>query len=179
MTRLLGWILLFTALAVSACSPAAPTDSVAAPTQSPGIEAPTLPPASSMATIPSTAIASDAPTQPVSNTVPVQVTLGDNWIKSDLTTFKVGVAYAFTVTNTGRREHNFNISHPAEKNPTAINAARTNALISISEDELQPGAVKTFVFTFKEAAPAGTLEFACLIPRHYIMGQHLAIVVEP
>lgn len=52
------------------------------------------------------AATSAATGQPVQNTdgkVQVRVTEGENWIKSDMTTFKVGVTYVFTVTNTGRR----------------------------------------------------------------------------
>ena len=50
------------------------------------------------------------PVQSADGKVQVQVTEGDNWIKSDLTTFKVGVTYVFTITNTGRRDHIFSIS---------------------------------------------------------------------
>lgn len=120
--------------------------------------------------------------QPVQNAdgkVQVQVTEGDNWVKSDLTTFKVGVTYVFTITNTGRRAHSFSISHPVtEKTGSGIAAAMTGALLLMSKDQLSPGAVATVEYTFTEPAPAGTLEFACLILMHYKMGQYLPIVVE-
>jgi len=120
--------------------------------------------------------------QPVQNTdgkVQVQVTEGDNWVKSDLTTFKVGVTYVFTVTNTGRRAHIFSISHPVtEQTASGIRAAKADALLLVSDDQLPPGAVVTVEYTFTEPAPAGTLEFACLILMHYKMGQFLPIIVE-
>jgi uncharacterized cupredoxin-like copper-binding protein len=121
-------------------------------------------------------------TQPVQNTdgkVQVEVTLGDNWVKSDLTTFKVGVTYVFTVTNTGRRAHIFSISRPVtEITGSGINAAKAESLVLVSQDQLSPGAVVTVEYTFTQPAPAGTLEFACLILMHYKMGQYLPIVVE-
>jgi uncharacterized cupredoxin-like copper-binding protein len=119
------------------------------------------------------------PAQNADGKVQVQVTEGDNWVKSDLTTFKVGVTYVFTVTNTGRRAHSFSISHPVtDKTASGLEAAMAGALLLVSKDQLSPGAVATVEYTFTEPAPAGTLEFACLILMHYKMGQFLPIVVE-
>jgi uncharacterized cupredoxin-like copper-binding protein len=126
-----------------------------------------------------TSEAADAPVQNPDGKVQVQVTMGDNWIQSDLTTFKVGVTYVFTVTNTGRRAHIFSVSQPTEdKSTNGMNAAKAGALLFVPQDELFPGAVVTVEYTFTGPAPAGTLEFACLIPMHYKMGQVLPIVVE-
>ena len=123
--------------------------------------------------------ASDAPAENTAGKVQVQVTEGDNWIKSDVTTFKVGVTYVFTITNTGRRAHIFSISQPTEDRSTSgMNAAQAGARVLVSKDQLFPGAVVTVEYAFTEPAPAGTLEFACLIPMHYKMGQVLPIVVE-
>lgn len=113
-----------------------------------------------------------------SGTNEVQITLGDNWIQSSQTTFKVGVPYTFVITNTGRRNHRFDISKPAEKTTDAIREALANALLAISDDDLPPGAQVTAEFTFSAPAAPGELEFACLIERHYKDGQYLAIVVE-
>lgn len=182
MKHLSVFLIVAFALLLSACGTTGQQTApiAAAPTQNPGLDSPAPTSPAPMTESPASPASTQAATSdPFTGPIPVQVTLGDMWIKSDVTTFKVGVTYVFTVTNTGRREHNFSISHPAEKNPTAINAARANALFSISEDDLQPGMTQTFEFVFKEPAPAGTLEFACLIPRHYIMGQYLSIVVEP
>ncbi|GEM_PF-861015 len=122
-----------------------------------------------------------APTEPVpaGEPVEVQVTLGDNWIQSSQTAFKVGVTYRFVITNTGRRNHMFDISKPAEKTTSAIREAMQNAILSVSDDQLPPGAQVTVDFTFTAPAAPGELEFACLIERHYKDGQYLGIVVEP
>lgn len=126
-----------------------------------------------------TSATTELPVQNTDGKVQVQVTEGDNWIKSDLTTFKVGVLYVFTITNTGRRAHIFSISHPtADKTANGINAAKAGALLLVSQDQLFPGTVVNVEYTFTEPAPAGTLEFACLIPMHYEMGQVLPLVVE-
>jgi len=111
--------------------------------------------------------------------VQVQVTEGDNWIKSDMATFKVGVPYVFTITNTGNRAHIFSISQPVpDKSASGIDAAKNGALVLVSQDQLSPGATVTVEYTFTKPAPAGSLEFACLIFMHYKMGQVLPIVVE-
>jgi uncharacterized cupredoxin-like copper-binding protein len=119
------------------------------------------------------------PTPQSDGKVPVTITMGDNWIQSNLTTFKVGTTYVFTITNTGNRTHNFNINRPAEKTTNGINKALAEALLSVPEEQLTPGSVVTVEYTFTEAAPEGALEFACLIERHYKSGQFLAIIVEP
>ena len=169
------FIMLVFALMVTACSSATPAP------------APTATEVATESSITSTPpiVASTTPeetTQPVQNTdgkVQVQVTEGDNWVKSDLTTFKVGVTYIFTITNTGRRAHIFSISQPVtEITGSGIDAAKAESLVLVSQDQLSPGAVATVEYTFTEPAPAGTLEFACLILMHYKMGQYLPIVVE-
>jgi uncharacterized cupredoxin-like copper-binding protein len=125
---------------------------------------------------------SEAAAQPAQNTdgkVQVQVSEGDNWVKSDLTTFKVGVPYVFTITNTGHRAHIFAISSPVKDiTSSGMDAATAGALLLVSRDQLSPGAVVTVEYTFTKPAPAGTLEFACLILMHYKMGQFLPIVVQ-
>jgi uncharacterized cupredoxin-like copper-binding protein len=164
------------ALILSACAaPAATETSISAPivTEAP-MEEHTEAPASTDAPV-----IAPTPAPATGNEVPVQITLGDNWIESDTTTFKVGVTYRFTITNTGNRTHNFNISKPAELNTNAIRAALENALLHVPDEQLRSGSVVTIDFTFTDPAPAGTLEFACLIERHYKSGQFLPIVVEP
>ena len=109
----------------------------------------------------------------------VNVTMGDGWIKSDVTTFKVGVPYRFTITNTGNRKHVFSISNPiTEINAGGINTAQLGALVFIPDNQLIPGAVVKIDFTFTEPAADGELEFACLILKHYQSGQYLPIIVE-
>jgi uncharacterized cupredoxin-like copper-binding protein len=172
MKKVVFIVLLFTLMITSCSGSAANSMPVATGT----------PMDNSMTPVPSTVVAAPGQTsQPVQNAdgkVEVQVTEGDNWIKSNQTTFKVGVKYVFIVTNTGHRAHIFSISHPAEKTTDAINAAKASALVLISDQQLLPGSVVTVEYTFTQAAPAGSLEFACLIPMHYKMGQYLPIIVE-
>jgi uncharacterized cupredoxin-like copper-binding protein len=180
--------LLLGVLLLSAC--ASPT---AAPTPAPAnTEIPTSAPTEAateehndaeMAPAPTDAAAQptgeSAPVAGADGKVEVQIRMGDNWIKSNLTTFKVGTTYVFNITNTGNRVHNFNISKPADKTTDGVRAALANALLHVDDEQLGPGANVKVEFTFTEPAPAGSLEFACLIERHYKSGQFLALVVEP
>lgn len=112
--------------------------------------------------------------------VQVKITLGDNWITSDITTFKVGQTYVFNISNSGTRVHNFNINPPAtELTTSAIQAAYDNALLRVPNAQLGPGASLSVEYTFTAPAAPGELEFSCLIERHYKSGQVLAIIVEP
>jgi uncharacterized cupredoxin-like copper-binding protein len=178
MKKFVLFLVIALALMLTACgAPTAPATDAPAPTAEP---AETHDDMSTSAPAPTDAPAATEPPQPQSDgKVPVEVTLGDNWVKSNLTTFKVGVTYTLTITNTGNRTHNFNINRPAEKTTNGINQALAEALLSVPEEQLRPGSVVTVEYTFTEAAPAGTLEFACLIERHYKSGQFLPIIVEP
>jgi len=170
------FIMLMLAFMVSACGGTSIPTPIAtqAPTEINQVVASPVPAVST-----STPEATVEPAQSTDSKVQVLVTEGDNWIKSDLTTFKVGVTYVFTVTNTGRRAHIFSISHPVtEISASGIDAAKKGALLLVSQDQLFPGDVATVEYTFTEPASAGTLEFACLIFMHYKMGQFLPIVVE-
>ncbi len=106
----------------------------------------------------------------------VQVTLTDFKIESSLTNFTVGVPYHFTIVNNGSVAHEFLIMPPAD--PASADAARTKAVLTVGQSDLQAGATKTVDYTFTTAAPAGTLEMACHITGHYEAGMHLPIVVK-
>lgn len=109
--------------------------------------------------------------------VDVTVTLTDFTFESSLTTFEQGVPYHFIVTNKGSVEHELAIMPPA----TGATDAEENEkaeLAVIEEDSLQPGATATLDYTFTQAYPEGTLEFACHVPGHYEAGMHLPIVVK-
>ena len=113
------------------------------------------------------------PTQPnpteagaVASGVQVDITLADNTIESSLTTFQAGVPYTFVITNTGRRAHNFNINPPVSM-VGSLDAALDNALLVVKQEQLSPGASVTVEYTFPESAVGQTLEFSCLIRRHY------------
>ena len=140
----------------SACGSAAPTSAVApiAPTVS--------------ASTPSSA-AAGSPTE-------VMVTLADNTITSSLSAFKVGVPYTFVIRNTGRHEHNFNINEPTDVTGS-LDASLSSALLTVDQQDLPIGGSKTVSYTFTDAAIGKTLEFSCLIRRHYDDGMRLAITV--
>ena len=52
------------------------------------------------------------------------------------------------------------------------------ALAHIEEDELQPGQTASVDYTFTQAYPKGTLEFACHLTGHYEKGMVLSIEVK-
>ncbi len=112
-----------------------------------------------------------------SQPVTVKVTLSDFKIDSSLTTFSVGTPYRFEVTNTGSQAHEVAIMAPAT-DASAVTAAQKSALVTVTAQDLPAGGTKTVDYTFTQAAPAGTLEFACHLPGHYEAGMHLSIVVK-
>jgi len=166
------FVIVFTLMFTAACGNSAPAATQVPLAQPVVTEAPTeavMQPEATQTSMP----------ESMDGKVQVTVTEGDNWIKSDITTFKVGVPYVFTITNTGRRGHIFSISTPVpDKSQSGIQAAAKSALVLVTDQQLSPGSTVTVEYTFTEPAPAGTLEFACLIPMHYRMGQMLPIVVE-
>ena len=106
----------------------------------------------------------------------VDVTLADNTIQSSLTTFKVGVPYRFVIINNGNHLHNFSINTPVDK-AGSQDAALASALLSVTQDKLPIGGGTTVTYTFPASAAGQTLEFSCLIRRHYEDGMRLAITV--
>ncbi len=105
----------------------------------------------------------------------VDVTLADNTIQSSLTTFKVGVPYRFVIINNGNHLHTFSINTPVVGGNTQ--AAAASALLNVPQEKLPIGGGTTVVFTFPASAAGQTLEFSCLIPRHYELGMRLPITV--
>jgi uncharacterized cupredoxin-like copper-binding protein len=106
----------------------------------------------------------------------VDVTLADNTIDSSLTTFQVGVPYTFVIKNTGHHAHNFNINPPVSV-AGSLDAALSEALLVVKQDQLPVGATVTVNYTFPDSAAGAQLEFSCLIKRHYDDGMRLAITV--
>jgi uncharacterized cupredoxin-like copper-binding protein len=105
----------------------------------------------------------------------VHIAMGEMYIKSDITTFKVGQPYKLVVSNVGKAIHEFVIT-PVHKAGQDHEDMDKEALLH--EDDLAAGKSKTTDFTFKQSAPAGTLEFECSYPGHYEQGMHIPIVVE-
>lgn len=120
--------------------------------------------------------------QKSAETTEVKITLTDFGIESNVTEFKVGVAYHFTVTNAGVVEHEFMVMPPLMEDHMGMemdmHELDEQALAMVPASDLPAGATATFDYTFTEAAPDGTLEFACHTPGHYETGMKLPIVVK-
>jgi len=131
---------------------AAPTD--AAPTQGNPVQAP----------------------PPVEGPTRVEITLADNTITSNVTSFKANGTYTFVITNNGRHEHNFNIAPPVAL-AGGYGEALAQALLAVDETQIPPGSSMSTEFTFPADSAGATLEFSCLIRRHYEDGMRLEITV--
>ena len=112
-----------------------------------------------------------------SDSTMVRVTLSEFKVASSLTAFRAGVPYRLTVDNRGQVNHEFLIVRPLGDDASREAVAEAT-IVQIGELELQPGAQRSITVTFPEAAPRGSLEFACQLPRHHEFGMHLAITVQ-
>ncbi|HEU0027823.1 MAG TPA: hypothetical protein VFQ25_11965 [Ktedonobacterales bacterium] len=112
---------------------------------------------------------------PTKQATEVQITLTDFAIKASQTEFTVGVPYRFVVTNSGQTQHELMAvpSSTGQASEEEIDAAR---LFEI--EDVNPGQLKTGVYTFTQAAAAGTLEFACHKAGHYEAGMRMSITVK-
>jgi uncharacterized cupredoxin-like copper-binding protein len=109
--------------------------------------------------------------------VDVTVTETEFSIESSMTTFEVGVAYHFIVTNNGTVNHEFDIM-PPEPADTPENQVQQESLARLTQEKLPPGTTATLDYTFTKPYPVGSLEFACHLPGHYDAGMHLPIIVQ-
>jgi uncharacterized cupredoxin-like copper-binding protein len=112
----------------------------------------------------------------------VQITLTEFGIQSSLTDFQTDVPYRFVISNQGSVEHEFMIMAPLTEDELGMHMNMSDldelALAMIEAADLQAGETASFDFTFREAAKAGTLEFACHTPGHYEANMKLPILVE-
>ncbi len=106
----------------------------------------------------------------------VHVTLSEFKVESSVTAFRAGVPYRLTVINQGQVNHELIIVKPLGDDASREVIAEA-AMVQIGELDLPPGAQQTVMVTFPEAAPSGSLEFACQLPRHHEFGMHLAVTV--
>jgi uncharacterized cupredoxin-like copper-binding protein len=67
---------------------------------------------------------------------------------------------------------------PPESGQLTTDQVQKMMLAGIGGEGMAPGQTRTFDYTFTQAAPAGTLEFACHLPGHYDAGMHTPIVVK-
>ena len=120
--------------------------------------------------------------QKPAETTEVKITLTDFGIESNVTEFKAGVPYHFTVTNAGTVEHEFMVMPPLQEDHMGMamdmHELDEMALAMVPASDLSAGATATFDYTFTEAAPDGALEFSCHTPGHYEAGMKLPIVVK-
>lgn len=156
------FIVVLATLLVAACGSAAPTV-----TQEPVQPAATEAPAEPAATEP----------VPVTGGTQVDITLADNTIETNMTSFQVGVPYTFVIANTGQRAHNFNINPPVSV-AGSLDQALDSALLIVPQEQLAPGQTATVEFTFPDTAAGQLLEFSCLIRRHYDDGMKVDITVQ-
>lgn len=105
----------------------------------------------------------------------VRVEMGEFYFKPQTTTFKAGQKYRFVLGNVGTSPHEFTIAPPRKEGQDEEDL---DAMSLIDVDQLKAGETRPVDFTFKDAAPAGTLEFECSYPGHYENGMKVAIVVE-
>jgi uncharacterized cupredoxin-like copper-binding protein len=105
----------------------------------------------------------------------VRIVMGEMYFKPAIATFKVGQPYKFVLVNEGKSPHEFTIAPPRKADQTEKDL---DELSLIDADDLDGGQTRTIDFTFKQPAPAGTLEFECSYPGHYEGGMHIPIIVE-
>ena len=169
-------ILIIGMMIITACGSSTPN---IPPTQPPATEPPAteVQPTQPAATeVPATQPAGAESPTAASGATQVDITLVDNKIQSPVTTFQVGAPYTFVITNAGQHAHNFNISTPVSV-AGSLEAAFQSALLAVPQDQLGAGASVTVEYTFPDSAVGQTLEFSCLIRRHYEDGMLLPITV--
>lgn len=122
---------------------------------------------------------SESPGSSAGSTVTVDVQGGEYFFKSSLTTFKVGVPYHFVVRNVGDIEHEFMVVKPIAAGAMSMEMMDSMAMGHIEDSDLQAHRTATVDVTFTKPYPAGTIEMACHIGKHYEKGMHIPIVVAP
>jgi uncharacterized cupredoxin-like copper-binding protein len=106
----------------------------------------------------------------------INITIGDFYIHSPVTTFLTGRPYLLVVTNKGVHHHDLFIMHPMETMTMTMADVYSYAMTNIYN--IAPNQTKTLSVTFHHTAPPGMLEFSCHYGGHYETGMHQAIVVK-
>lgn len=107
----------------------------------------------------------------------VHVTANEFGIEADTTSFKAGVSYTFEVTNEGDIAHEVMLMPVMSGEGMDMEQMDEMALGMVEEDDLVPGATKSFTVTFDAEDVGSQLELACHIVGHYEAGMHLPITV--
>jgi uncharacterized cupredoxin-like copper-binding protein len=101
----------------------------------------------------------------------VAVTESDFRIEAAETTFKVGQAYTFIVTNAGKVEHELVIERRG-----VVDTPLDRAGAEAEAEDIAPGRSKPLTWTFTEP---GAYQFGCHKPGHFEAGMVLTIDVLP
>jgi nitrite reductase (NO-forming) len=99
----------------------------------------------------------------------VNVTLGDMWVKSDLSSFKAGKV-SFAVRNTGATGHGFAIV----KEPVKISGGLVDHRSMLAMGKVLSGGQSQ---TISANLKPGSYELICHVPGHYMAGQHIPFKV--
>lgn len=100
----------------------------------------------------------------------VNVTLSEFKIETSVSTFQPGMAYQFSVTNTGKIDHEFMIMPSSQGNMSGMPMGEMDKMALASIDTIHPGETKTLEYTFPSSAAGSQPEFACYLPGHYEAG---------
>ncbi len=119
---------------------------------------------------------SQTKTAPPTGPQQVNVTIGDFYIHSSVTTFFTGTPYQFVITNMGAHHHDFFIMHPMQTATMTMAEVYSYALTNVYN--IAPNETKTLKGMFHHSAPPGMLELSCHYGGHYEAGMHQAIVVK-
>gem|GEM_PF-2228133 len=106
----------------------------------------------------------------------INITIGDFYIHSPVTTFLAGRPYLLVVTNVGTHHHDFFIMPPMETMTMTMAQVYSYAMINIYN--IAPNQTRPMSLTFHHTAPPGMLEFSCHYGGHYEAGMHQTIVVK-
>ncbi|GHO62806.1 hypothetical protein KSC_016980 [Ktedonobacter sp. SOSP1-52] len=100
----------------------------------------------------------------------VNVTLSEFKIETSASTFQPGTAYQFSVTNTGKTDHEFMILPSSQGNMSGMSMDDMDKMALASIDTIHPGETKTLEYTFPSSTAGTQPEFACYLPGHYEAG---------
>ena len=98
-------------------------------------------------------------TTPASSQV-VHVTLSDQQISADRSTFYAGMTYHFVVTNSGQVAHPFMMT-PQGWDYGHMGMGQWHQVALYMYDQIAPGATRTFDYTFPASAVGQSFGFAC------------------
>ncbi len=98
-------------------------------------------------------------TTPASSQV-AHVTLSDQQVSADRSTFYAGMTYHFVVTNSGQVAHQFMMT-PRGGDYGHMSMGQRHQMAWYMYDQVAPGETKTFDYTFPASAVGQSLGFAC------------------